>query len=207
MFNLSPKNDKFFELFISFSQVISEAANALHAFVKDPHGAVEKFENLRDIEHKGDDKVHKILEELNNSFITPIDREDIYVIAKSLDDVVDNVEEAAGRYMMFNVKESRDKALVLSSNIVKASKEVEQLMLEFKKLKNSNELKSRIVEINRIENDCDIIFREAMRELFNGTTKEVDIIIWKDIFETLEGAVDACEKLANVIEGVVMKHV
>lgn len=207
MFNLSPKNDKFFELFISFSQVISEAANALHAFVKDPNGAVEKFENLRDIEHKGDEKVHKILEELNNSFITPIDREDIYLIAKSLDDVVDNVEEAAGRYMMFNVKESRDKALVLSSNIVKASKEVEQLMFEFKKMKNSNELKSRIVEINRIENDCDIIFREAMRELFNGNTKEVEIIIWKDIFETLEGAVDACEKLANAIEGVVMKHV
>lgn len=207
MFNLSPKNDKFFDMFISFTKVISASAEALNEFVKDPSGAEEKFKKLRDMEHQGDETLHNILEELNNSFITPLDREDIYIIGKSLDDVVDYIEETAGSYMMYNVKESRDKALLFAANIVKASKELEQLMVELKNIKGSSLLKQKIVEINRIENDCDYLFRDAIRELFSSNMDAKELIIWKEIYESLEMAVDSCEKLANVVEGVVTKHV
>ncbi|QAA34282.1 DUF47 domain-containing protein [Clostridium manihotivorum] len=207
MFNLSPKNDKFFDLFISFSEIINEAALALDDFVKSPSEANEKYEHLRDIEHKGDDKLHNILDEVNNSFITPIDREDIFIIGKALDDVVDYIEDTAARFMMYNVNEVNENALLISKNIVKASEELILLMKAFKNMKNTTEIKSKIVAVNVLENECDRIFRESMKTLFSGETKEIKIIIWKDIYEALEYAIDSCEKLANVIEGVVTKHV
>ncbi|GFP74810.1 DUF47 domain-containing protein [Clostridium fungisolvens] len=207
MFNLSPKNDKFFDLFISFSEIISDAAHALDDFVKSPNEANEKYEHLRDIEHRGDDELHKILEEVNNSFITPIDREDIFIIGKALDDVVDYIEDTAARFLMYNVNEVNESALLISANIVKASDEIKLLMQAFKNMKNTAEIKNKIVEVNKLENDCDRIYRESMKALFSGGTKEIKIIIWKDIYESLEDAIDSCEKLANVIEGVVTKHV
>ncbi|GKU25800.1 DUF47 domain-containing protein [Clostridium folliculivorans] len=207
MFNLSPKNDKFFDLFISFSEIISDAARALDDFVKSPNEGNEKYEHLRDIEHRGDDELHKILEEVNNSFITPIDREDIFIIGKALDDVVDYIEDTAARFLMYNVNEVNESALLISANIVKASDEIKLLMRAFKNMKNTAEIKNKIVEVNKLENDCDRIYRESMKELFSGGTKEIKIIIWKDIYESLEDAIDSCEKLANVIEGVVTKHV
>ncbi|SHJ70252.1 hypothetical protein SAMN02745163_02374 [Clostridium cavendishii DSM 21758] len=207
MFNLSPKNDKFFDLFSEFAEIIEEAAKTLNELVEKPEqNAVHKFEELRDIEHKGDKKLHEVLEEINNSFITPLDREDLYVIGKALDDVVDNIEETGGRFMMYNVAHSRENAKKFSQFIVQASVELKKLMVELAKMKNSKEFSNLIIEINKIENQGDVLFRESIRELFDGKTKEIDIIIWKDIYEVLEKTADSFEKLANIIEGVVMKH-
>lgn len=206
MFNLSPKNDRFFELFIEFSEVISEAAKVFNELVEKPEHNVHKFEELKDIEHNGDKKVYEILEEINNSFITPLDREDIYVIGKALDDVVDYIEDTAGSFMMYNVKTTRENAKVFASYIVKSAEELARLLRELPKMKKSKEFTDLIISINRIENQGDVLFRESIRELFDGTTKELEIIIWKDIYNNLEKAVDSFEILANIIEGVVMKH-
>lgn len=206
MFNLSPKNDRFFELFIEFSEVISEAAKVLNELVEKPEHNVHKFEELHDIEHKGDEKVHQILEEINNSFITPLDREDIYVIGKALDDVVDYIDDTASSFMMYNVTTTRESAKVFASYIVNSAEELGKLLRELPKMKKSKEFTDLIIAINKIENQGDVLFRESIRELFDGSTKELEIIIWKDIYNTLEKTVDSFERLANLIEGVVMKH-
>ena len=206
MFNLSPKNDKFFELFSEFSEVITEAAKILNELVERPEENVHKFEELKDVEHKGDKKLQQILEEINNSFITPLDREDLYIIGKELDDVVDNIEETAGRFMMYNVLVSRENAKGFATHIVNSAEQLKKLMVELPKMKNSKEFSNLISEINKIENAGDVLFRESVRQLFDGNTKEIDIIIWKDIYEVLEKTIDSFEKLANIIEGVVMKH-
>lgn len=206
MFNLSPKNDRFFELFIQFSEIISEAAKVFNELVEKPEQNVHKFEELKDIEHNGDKKVYEILEEINNSFITPLDREDIYVIGKALDDVVDYIEDTAGSFMMYNVKTTRENAKVFASYIVKSAEELEKLLRELPKMKKSKEFTDLIISINKIENQGDVLFRESIRELFDGSTKELEIIIWKDIYNSLEKTIDSFESLANIIEGVVMKH-
>lgn len=206
MFNLSPKNDRFFELFIEFSEVISSAAKVLNELVEQPENNVHKFKELQDIEHNGDQKVHEILDEINNSFITPLDREDIYVIGKALDDVVDYIEDIAGSFMMYNVNTTRKNAKVFASYIIDSAEQLSKLLRELPKMKKSKEFTDLIIAINNIENQGDVLFRESIRELFDGSTKELEIIIWKDIYNTLEKTVDSFERLANLIEGVVMKH-
>lgn len=206
MFNLSPKNDKFFDLFISFSDIINESAVALKSFVEDPKDVEDNFKAIKAIETKGDEMLHNILEELNDSFITPLDREDIYLIAKSLDDLVDYAEDVAGRFYMYDVNHSRPEAVLLVNYIVKAAEELKELMIALKDMKKFDKLKEKIVSINKIENDGDVAFRKSMRSLFINGEKELQIMIWKDIFEKLEKTIDSYERLANVIEGVVMKH-
>lgn len=147
-----------------------------------------------------------ILDEINNSFITPIDREDIYVIGKALDDVVDYIDDTASSFMMYNVTTTRESAKVFASYIVKSAEELGKLLRELPKMKKSKEFTDLIIAINKIENQGDILFRESIRDLFNGSTKELEIIIWKDIYNILEKTVDSFERLANLIEGVVMKH-
>ncbi|MBL4932506.1 DUF47 domain-containing protein [Clostridium paridis] len=207
MFNFSPKNDKFFDLFIDFSELIQEASKELVSFAKDTNTLEERSLKLKDIEHKGDDLAHRIFEELNNNFITPLDREDILVITNRLDDVIDNIEDLAGRYLMYNIKTSREKSFKMIELIDKSAVKLQELFVALKDFKKNNNTKQSIVEINLLETEGDFAYREAMRELFTTDVKEIEIIVWKDLYEKLEKTLDSCETLANLVEGVVMKHV
>lgn len=206
MFNLSPKNDKFFDMFISFSEMIHTSAGMLKNFMEDPSNSEQKYKKIKEIEHSGDEKLHEIFEELHNSFITPIDREDIYAIGKAMDDILDFIEATASRFVMFNVVSSTEQALVFAQLVEEGTKEVIGLMKEMKKMSKSKEIDSKIVEINRIENEGDVTFRRAVRMLFDGQTSAIQVIIWKEIYESLENILNACEDTANIVEGVVMKH-
>lgn len=207
MFNLSPKNDKFFDMFIEFSELIYSGALKLKEFTTDLSNPDEKFQAIKDIEHNGDDKLHEIFQDLNNSFITPIDREDIHMIGKAMDDVLDFIESTASRFVMFNVSGASPAGVnTFADIIVQSTKEMTGLMTELKKMKKSKEITNRIVEINRLENVGDVTFRKAVRELFSEQTSTLNVLIWKEIYECLENIVDACEDVANIVEGVVMKH-
>lgn len=206
MFNLSPKDDKFFDYFIKFGGIAFEASEILKDLVNDVSSAEVKFRAIEEKEHEGDKLLHDIMEALNKTFITPIDREDIYEIAKALDDIVDEIETVASRFVIFNVTKTTDQSKVLADMINQACKEIIKLMTALKTMKNTQNLSKSIIEINRLEDQGDSDFRKAVRELFTSEIPTLEVIKWREIYELFEKTLDACEDLANIVEGVVMKH-
>ena len=206
MFSLAPKEDKFFDMFIEYSEINNRIAVLLKDFATDMSDPEAKYQEIKLVEQEGDKMLHSVFEELGRSFITPIDREDINLIGNSLDDIADLIETTASRFIMFNLNSAKQEALIFCDLIMASTKELINLMKEFKNMNKSKILPQKIVEINRIEDDGDILFRRAVRELFNGKTPEIEVIIWKEVYERLENALNACEDLANIVEGVVMKH-
>ena len=206
MFRTTPKEEKFFDYFIETSEIICKAAGLLDDLVNNYIDVNEKIKSIEDAEHACDTIVHKILNELNKAFITPIDREDIYTIARELDNITDDIEAAAQRFSMYNVKQVRPEALVLSKLIVNATNELKNVMLEMKNMKKSKTLETKIIEVNNVEDEADSAFRDAMTNLFLTEQDAVEVIKWKEIIELFENTIDACEDVANIVEGVVMKH-
>lgn len=206
MFRISAKEGVYFDLFVETTDIIMKSAQMLEDLMKNYTNINEKIAAIENVEHDCDQHVHKIMSILNASFITPIDREDIYLIAKELDNIVDDIEATAHRFRMFNVKSINEDALKLAKLIVSCSKELKEVMLGLKTLKKSSNMKEKIIEVNRIENEGDDIFRTAISKLFVAEKDPTEIIIWKEIFEYLENTLDAFEDVANIVEGVVMKH-
>lgn len=206
MFSLTPKEDKFFDLFVETANIAYKASNLLVEFLKDLGNAEENLKKIKEVEHEGDRKQHEILEQLNKTFITPFDREDIYLIAKDMDDIIDYIESTASRFVMLNVNNCTEEAEMLSRMVVKCCEEIIILMQELKNMKTSKELSKKIIEINRLEEEGDRVSRKAIKDIFRGNMEVIEVIKWREVYQYLEDTLDACEDLANVIEGVVMKN-
>lgn len=206
MFRITAKEGVFFDLFVDTAQDTCRAAKLLDELMNSLVDIPQKVRAVEEIEHKCDGHVHKMLEHLNRSFITPIDREDIYLIAKELDNITDFIESTAHRFKMFNVTSIREDAQKLSKLIIQCTEELTGVMSELKRMKTSKVLKDKIIEVNRIEDEADDIFRSAMQKLFTGDDSALEVIKWKEIYEYLENTLDACEDVANIVEGVVMKN-
>lgn len=206
MFRITPKEEKFFDYFIETCEIICKAASLLEDLTTNYVNVNEKISNIEGTEHACDSNVHKILNELNQSFITPIDREDIFTIAKELDNITDDIETAAHRFSMYNVKAVKPEAVTMTKLIVRATSELKNVMIEMKNMKKSKQLQTKIIEVNNVEDEADTIFRDAMANLFITEHDAVEVIKWKEIFELLENTIDACEDVANIVEGVVMKN-
>lgn len=206
MFSLSPKDDKFYDLFIENAHIIYETSILLRAYVNDLNDSEVKLKEIKDMEHKSDQQQRTILNELNKTFITPFDREDIYMIANVMDDIVDYMEASASRFVMFNVNDATEHSKMLCELIEKSSKQVIELMEQFKISKKSNKLSECVIAINKIEEEGDMIFRKVVRKLFVEEIPILDVIKWREIYQYLEKTLDACESVANIIEGVAMKN-
>jgi len=206
MSRLTPREDKFYDLFIDSAKSIHEASGMLVDLIKNYTDVENKVRNIEEMEHKGDKQVHDILQELNKTFITPFDREDIYAIAKQMDDIMDAIEATAHRFIMFNVGTIEPSAVILAEMIENCCRELISLMEELKNMKKSKKLKEKIIEINRIEDEGDKIFRKAITALFDEQIPALHVIKWREIFDYIEQTLDACEDVANTVEGVVMKN-
>ncbi len=207
MFNLMPRNDKFFDLFELSAQNMVRAAESLKGIVYSTDGITEKVEELTKIENQGDTITHQIMYQLNRSFITPFDREDISELAHSLDDVTDLIHAAADTMFLYKVKTPGKRAREMADIIIQITVEVEKAIPRMRKHnENLEDILSRCVEINRLENVADRIYRSALKELFEDNTEIADVIKWREIFEHMEAATDMCEDVANVLEGVALKH-
>jgi len=200
--SLVPKDHDYFRLFSELAANLDAAAQLLLKFMRDDDRKGLAAAILEH-EHVGDKIVHDIVRRLNKSFITPIDREDIYDLVATTDEVLDNVEEAADMIMLYRVGEISPFALRQAEVIAKATPLLKECMDNLEKPKGLDE---RVIAINSLENDGDRIEREAMASLFDGDMQCTDIIKWKAIFEALEAAIDECEHVANVIESIVLKH-
>jgi predicted phosphate transport protein (TIGR00153 family) len=162
---------------------------------------------MTQIEHQGDTITHEIMFQLNRSFITPFDREDIGLLAHSLDDVTDLIQSAADTMVLYKVKTPGKRARELADIIVQITTEVENVMPGLRRHNaNLEKILNSCVEINRLENVADTIYRTALTELFEDDSDIADIIKWREIYEHMESATDMCEDVANVLESVALKH-
>ena len=206
MFKLAPKKDKFYTLFVINAEIAHEAAKMLYDYVGNMSTKCELLKSLKQIEKKGDLKVLEIIEELNKTFLTPFDREDIYAIAKEMDRVIDYIEKSASRFDMFNVVSLRDGTKELCEMIVKITFEQVEMMKNFSTMKKNGLVISKVRAINSIEEDGDTVSRNAIKLLFSDNVEAIEVIKWREIYKLLENTLDRCEDVANLVEGVVMKN-
>lgn len=161
---------------------------------------IEKTESV------GDEIAHSILEKLNTTFITPMDREDIHELTAALDDILDLIHATAQRLHLYGVREIRPDAVKLSHIILRASDEIVELIKDLDKMKNPKGMKERWIEVNRLENEGDAVSRAAIAELFEKEANPIEVIKWKELYEHLETAIDKCEDAANIVEAVCLKN-
>ena len=206
MFRVTKKEEIFFDLFIQAADLACVAAKKLDDLINHYENIEEKIDAIEEVEHECDKIVHTVMKQLNKSFITPLDREDIVQISMVLDDIVDAIEAVAHRFKMFNVQAVTEYAAVSSKLIVQSTTELRILICEFKHMKTSKIMDKQIIDVNSLENEGDRVFRKAMTSLFANGIDAVEVIKWKEIYEHLEDTLDACEEVANIVEGVVTKN-
>jgi predicted phosphate transport protein (TIGR00153 family) len=200
---LAPRDREFFDLFEEAGGNILRAAGLLEQMLED---FPERSDLAREIllcEQEGDRITHDIIQRLNQTFVTPIDREDIHAIASALDDVVDYTEEVADYLGLYKIEAPMSQAQDLAKVLHGAARQIAEAMPRLRGFKDINQF---TVEINRLENDGDRITREAIASLFDTGIDPMVVIRWKDIFERLEEAIDATERVANILEGIVIKN-
>jgi len=202
---LIPREKKFFDMLMIEADAVLKGAQVLCDLITDYTDVVAKKNKITEIEHQADDVVHLIFEELNETFITPIDREDISSLASALDNVLDHIHGAARRLFLYKIPSPDETMRRFSDTLLKACNELNLAVKDMKKLKNPEKIEERCVEVNRLENVGDEILNYGVVELFE--TKEAkDIIKLKEIYEFMESAIDRCEDAANVISDIVIKN-
>ena len=201
--SLVPKDREFFNLFDEAGTNILRAAQLLGQLIKAWPEAGGLGREILICEQEGDRITHDIIHRLNSTSVTPIDREDIYSLASALDDVVDFTEEAADFMGLYNIEAPMEQAQHLARILEDSCRNIAQALA---RLRGFQDLNHYLVEVNRLENEGDRITREALASLFKGGIDPMVVIKWKDIFDRLEQAIDATEKVANILEGIVVKH-
>ena len=205
---LVPKEEKFFEMLTEQAENVLEGAKELKSFVAnydkfERNERKSKIQAIKSIEHKGDEITHKIIESLNKTFITPIDKEDIHEMAVLLDDVIDLINAVALRFVLLGVERIDAHIIKLVDIILDAAAELNKSILDLRKLKDMRE---HYIKIHSLENEADEVYHEALSELFHFYKNSIDIIKYKEIYDLLEDVTDKCEDVTNVIENIVVKH-
>jgi predicted phosphate transport protein (TIGR00153 family) len=199
---LIPRESKFFRMFSEVSQNLTQGTRLLHDILKNPANMEPRLDQLQAIEHRGDEMTHGIITALNQTFITPFDREDIHRLTSSLDDVLDFVNAAGVRLRLYKIKTPPSIAAELAAMIVEQSEELAQgvSLLEKNKL-----VLEHCVEVHRLENEADRLSRKAIADLFDNEKDPIQLIKIKELYEVLETATDKAEDAANVLEAVALK--
>jgi uncharacterized protein len=202
-FSLLPRDRTFFDLFIQAGQNSVRAAKLLDEMMNTWPESGDRLQEIVDAEQEGDRITHDIVQRLNSTFVTPIDREDIYNLATQMDDIVDYAEEAADFLGLYKIEAPMEQAGALTKVLVASC---EQLAMGLENLPSFKDLDKYWIEIHRLENDGDRISRDAVASLFSNGIDPMVVIRWKDMFAVLEEAIDATETAAQILEGIVIKN-
>ena len=200
---LVPRDESFFEMFVRLAEKVEQAATAFEDMVTEFHDLQSKADRLRDIEHDGDEITHEIMRRLNTVFVTPLDHEDIHKLASGLDDVIDHIEAAADLFVLHKIEQPLPEMKAQADVLVqtaRATREALQVLPKYRRLP------SFWVEVNRLENEGDRIYRRAVAALFGGDHRAMDVLKWKDIIDEIEAAIDKLEDVANMLEAIALKH-
>ncbi|HXG92665.1 MAG TPA: DUF47 family protein [Blastocatellia bacterium] len=203
MFGIIPREEKYFDLFNEMAAQINLAAETLVKLFDDIANAERYAAELKSIEHRADEIAHDVLKRLNKSFITPIDREDIYALINALDTIVDVIEGLAARVIMYGVKESTLEMKELARLLVETAAATGRAV---EKIHSHEDMSDAILEVHRLESGGDATFRAAVRELFSRSSDALAIMKCKEIYEKLEDSIDACEDAADVLENIRLKN-
>ncbi len=201
-----PKEEKFYDLFEELINKIEEGGKVFLCMVETYEYPLPKITKLKELEHEADVITHRTYEKMHKSFLTPLDREDIYALVNKMDSILDMIEASAARMSLYKVKKPTkviiDQAKILNEAISK----VKLIVYAMRDMKNAKMIINACVEINTLENEGDIVLRTAMVDLFENEKDAIELIKWKEIFERIEEALDVCEDVSNIIEGIVLKH-
>jgi uncharacterized protein len=200
----APRDRAYFELFEEAGQNVVLAADLLERLLVNFPDNGELADEILACEHEGDRITHDIIDRLNHTFVTPIDREDILALASALDDIVDYTEEVADYLGLYRIEAPMDQAISLAHVLSAACREIGKAIPLLRGFKP--EISEHTVEINRLENEGDRITREAVASLFDARVDPMVVIRWKDIFERLEAAIDSTEHVADILYGIVIKN-
>jgi predicted phosphate transport protein (TIGR00153 family) len=202
-FRLIPKEERFFDDFVAMAEQIQKGAAILVDMLAPERPIWDKADEIKEVEHKCDFLTHEIIQRLHRTFVTPLDREDIHSLARSLDDVMDAIDASAAIVRLYGIMFVRPDARELARIILLST---EQVVKAMKALERRKGVAEPAVEINRLENEADRAHQSAVRRLFEEERDPIAIMKWKEILDFLEEATDRCEDVANVLEGVVVKH-
>ncbi len=200
---LIPQDEKFFDLFNQLAEYLKTSAKLLDQLFAEPHRTTELVRQIKDVEHLADQLTHSINVRIDKSFITPIDREDIHVLASRLDDVIDRLDGTARRVVMLHINEVREPAKQMAHVILRASEHIAKAVVSIKK---PSEVALHATEIKKLEEEGDTLYHEAVEALFAGKPDPIEVIRWKEIYETLEIAIDQCMGVANAVHSISLKN-
>jgi predicted phosphate transport protein (TIGR00153 family) len=204
--SILPKEHKFFDLFEESSKNITKAARELKEMTDTWQFIDSRAAEITELEHQGDGITHQIISLLHRTFVTPFDREDIALLAHTLDDIIDFVHAAADAMYIYKIQSPTQRAKELADIIVQGAVEVEKAVRGLRHKSEFKQILERCVELNRLENMADRVYRAAIAELFEDTNDITQIIKWREIYEHMESATDRAEDVADVLEGVALKN-
>ncbi len=204
---LIPRDEHFFEMFEQLARRITASTSLLHELFSHPDRLAHYEAAIKDVEHEADELVHQVNTRIDTSFVTPLDREDIHLLATRLDNVVDLIDGTARRAAMFRVTETRRPALALTDVLMRAGRAIEQQVKDIKKPKAVADAGR---QIKKLEEEGDAIYHQAVGDLFDGVNgmppDPLTVIKWKELYDKLEEALDECEDVSNVLESIALKN-
>ncbi len=204
--HLMPQEHKFFDLFEESAKNTSKAAKSLKDMLDTWQFIDSHVAEITEMEHAGDTITHQVISMLHRTFVTPFDREDIALLAHTMDDIIDFIHASADAMFIYKITSPTQRAKELADVIVQGAAEMEKAVAGLRKKSEFKNMLEHCVEMNRLENVADRIYRAAIGELFENNSDIATVIKWREIYEHLESATDRCEDVANVLEGVALKH-
>ena len=204
--DLAKKGFNYFEKLTQQMSICKKAAAQLMAFLEDYTDISKKVDDIHTIEHEGDMVLHEIMGELNRSFITPIDREDIASLAIILDDITDSIEDVANLFDMLMITDVRPEAKEMTRMICESCDALDNAVADFQNFKSSKKLKEYIIQVNGIEEEGDRLHRSVIKNMFKTETDSLTIMKWKETYDILEEVLDSCEDAANLLDSLIIKN-
>jgi len=197
-----PKQPIFFELLSKLANLTKEIALLFKEFTDSFTNFSDYSKRAKEIEHQADETTHKIIDQLNKTFVTPIDREDIYLLAHKIDDIIDLIENVVHNIELFKIEKGREELVIFAGLFLEAAKHLNELI---NCLQNHGEINSLTIKLHSLEDQGDLVFQEAIKRLFEEPNEPILVIKWKDILENLEIIMDKYQEISDVVEGIIVK--
>ena len=201
-----PREEKFYDLFEELADKIEEGSNLFLDMLLNYDSFEQRLSKLKEIEHEADIITHRTYEKMHTTFLTPIDREDIYALVNKMDSILDMTEASAIRMSLYKIKAPKEELIQQAKLLNEATAKVKQVVRGLRDMKNAKMILDACIEINTLENAGDQILRSTMANLFEREKNPFELIKWKEIFERFEEAMDVCEDVSNIVEGIVLKN-